>query len=88
MCTIRRSYQKFATTLDKYAGEGVDISFGEICREVRISPSDMGELLFSELGMGGDELVDLILSGSHDHQCEFHEVFNPKPFRPKVEDRV
>ena len=88
MCTIRRSYQKFAATLDKYAGEGADVSFGEICREVRVSPSDMGELLVSELGMGGDELVALILSGSRNHQSKFHEIFNPKPFRPEVEDGV
>lgn len=88
MCTISKSYQRFAVLLDKYAAEGADVSFGELCSAVRVSPSDMGELLVRELGMGGDELVDLILSGSRDHQCKFHEVFNPKPFRPEVEDRV
>ena len=47
-------YTRFASLLQT----GIYSSFESICRALRVCPDDLDELIYSELGCTGRELVD------------------------------
>ncbi len=47
-------YTRFASLLQT----GLYPSYEQICRALRVCPDDLDELIFSELGYTGAELVD------------------------------
>ena len=52
------TYQEFARMLlDDRIYEDTTISFTDICASLRVSPSDLNEILIKEIGMNGTEIL-------------------------------
>lgn len=59
MCTMKKSYERFARLIEN--GETLrdpEVTFKSICRELRVSPSALDEIVERELGVKGQELID------------------------------
>ena len=58
MKTMDTTYQEFARMLlDDRIYEDTTISFTDICASLRVSPSDLNEILIKEIGMNGTEIL-------------------------------
>jgi len=60
MCTTVKSYRRFARLIED--GEilrNPDITFKDICRRLLVSPSSLDEIIERELGMKGQEVIDI-----------------------------
>lgn len=60
MCAIEKQYHRFWRMMeDAEALKGENVDFRAICRRLHCSPADLDEVLESELGTGGDEVVEV-----------------------------
>lgn len=58
MKTIAAIYLNFSQMLlEDRIYEDTDISFFDLCAALRVSPSDLDEILFEEMGMKGSEIL-------------------------------
>jgi len=58
MKTIETTYSEFSRMLlDDRIYEDLTISFTDICASLRVSPSDLDEILIKEIGMNGPEIL-------------------------------
>lgn len=58
MCAIEKQYYRFWRMMEE--GEGrmaEEVDFRTVCRRLGCSPADLDEVLESELGTSGDEVV-------------------------------
>ena len=59
MCTIMKTYGRFAGLLDgSRILENPFVRFRDVCRFLRVSPASLDEILMDELGMTGAELME------------------------------
>ena len=59
MCTMNRAYERFGRWLERHGPEDASRGFRAVCREVRVCPPDLDEVLIRETGMSGDEILDI-----------------------------
>lgn len=85
MCNLEKKYKAFALALENRSADRED-SYREICGRLKVSPLDLDEILYEELGMGGEEIVGIYRSGFGKHSGQAHEFLNPQLFRPEVEN--
>lgn len=58
MCHLEKSYERFRHAVDVgRVYENPYLRFSTVCRFLRVSPRDLDELLFRELGMSGEEIL-------------------------------
>jgi len=58
MKTLNSAYREFSRMiLDDRIYEDSSISFHDICSALHVSPADLNEVLESELGMNGPEIL-------------------------------
>lgn len=88
MCNFEKSYKAFSLALEAEIPPGRNSAqvYREICRKLRVSPSDLDEILLEEVGMAGEDIVEVYRSGFGEHKGQPHEIFNSQSFRPKVEN--
>lgn len=58
-----RIYTRFASLLQT----GLYSDYEQICRALRVSPDDLDELIYSELGYTGAQLVDYFCNQQEIH---------------------
>lgn len=85
MCSIMKTFSRF---WEQASGETDSRTFRRICRDLNVSPADINEILQEELGMDGEELLDLCRSVPCKENSESNEIFNSEPLRPQVEHGV
>lgn len=86
---MEKSYKAFHLALESGLASGNPVaSYREICKKLKVSPADLDELLMDELGMNGDEVVEMYRSGFGQHSGQADEVFHPQSLRPQVKDGV
>lgn len=59
MCAIEKQYFRFWRMMEDGSVPGGAEDFRAVCRRLHCSPADLDEVLESELGMRGDEVVEL-----------------------------
>lgn len=59
MCTMNRAYARFGHWLEHSAPATQVPAFRDVCREIRVPPADLDEVLFRETGLHGDEILDI-----------------------------
>lgn len=58
MKTLMKNFERFAQLLDSGAFKtNPHLSFETVCRCLKVSPSDLNELLIQEIGMDGNEII-------------------------------
>lgn len=58
MKTLMKNFERFAQLLESGAFKtNPYLSFETVCRCLKVSPSDLNELLIRELGMNGNEII-------------------------------
>lgn len=57
MQTLNKAYIRFSQMIEdgSYNTEGVN--FASMCRSIGVAPASMEEVIWQELGMGGEELL-------------------------------
>ena len=56
---MNRAYARFGQWLERQGSDAAAPAFREVCRELRVSPVDLDEVLFRETGMRGEEIIDV-----------------------------
>ena len=58
MTSMDKAYALFGQWLEQGPKPGEPVpTFRELCRELRVSPVDLDEVVFRETGMHGDEII-------------------------------
>ncbi|MBQ0128109.1 MAG: hypothetical protein MJY91_06305 [Bacteroidales bacterium] len=69
MCALDKQYFRFWRMMEEGTlSKDGKIDFRTACRRLRCSPADLDEVLVSELGIDGDEVVELYFGNG----CNFY----------------
>jgi len=58
MKNMEQVYARFAEMVDEMQERGEKLSFRRICRKLGVAPASLDEILWEELGMSGNELLE------------------------------
>jgi hypothetical protein len=62
MKTMQDIYARFADMVEELQQKGGEPDYRKICRKLGVAPASLDEVLESELGMSGNELLESIWS--------------------------
>jgi len=62
MKTMQDIYVRFADMVEELQQKGGEPDYRKICRKLGVAPASLDEVLESELGMSGNELLESIWS--------------------------
>ena len=58
MCTLKKTYAAFCSLVDDgRVYENPHLDFFHICRALHVSPASLGDILETELGLSGQEIL-------------------------------
>lgn len=87
MCDLEKIYKAFSLALEEELSSGnPKLGYRSICGRLKVSPVDLDEILNDELGMGGDEIVELFRSGFGKKDGQTDKIFDTKFLRTKIEN--